>query len=158
MKRIPIYATYASDEWQRALVRPQAARRHDLLPQGLADGPDLLNRLSALGVFHSEWIFYGGFLWVRGVLNSPKRRFPARAERRERQGDLLRGAGGEDQLRGLPLSRHLLVRLSTLRVLEFRPNLFIIIFSILLPRRSSVITCNSTGKNTILHYLRNIYI
>ena len=36
-------------------------------------------QLSALSVSHSESVLYGAFLWARGVLNGPKRRFPARA-------------------------------------------------------------------------------
>jgi hypothetical protein len=48
-------------------------------------------RLSGLGIFHCESVLYGAFVWARRALNSPKRRFAARAvgarrwrERRER--------------------------------------------------------------------------
>ena len=36
-------------------------------------------RFSALSVFLSKSVFYGAFVWARRVLNSQKRRFPARA-------------------------------------------------------------------------------
>ena len=36
-------------------------------------------RLSALSVFHIKSVLYGVFVWAREVLNSQKRRFPARA-------------------------------------------------------------------------------
>ena len=36
-------------------------------------------RLSALSVSHRKSVFYGGFVWARGALNLPTRRFPARA-------------------------------------------------------------------------------
>ena len=36
-------------------------------------------RLSALSVSHSKSVLYGGFVWARRALNSPKRRFPTRA-------------------------------------------------------------------------------
>jgi hypothetical protein len=37
-------------------------------------------RLSGLSVFHSKISLYGVFVWAHRPLNSPKRRFPARAE------------------------------------------------------------------------------
>ena len=37
-------------------------------------------RLSTIGVPHSKSILYGVFVWARRALNSPKRRFSARAE------------------------------------------------------------------------------
>jgi hypothetical protein len=39
----------------------------------------LSERLSGLSVFHSKSLLYGAFVWARRVLNSQKRRFPARA-------------------------------------------------------------------------------
>jgi hypothetical protein len=36
-------------------------------------------RLSALCIYHSKSLLYGTFVWVHRALNSPKRRFPARA-------------------------------------------------------------------------------
>jgi hypothetical protein len=36
-------------------------------------------RLSALRVLYSESVLYAAFVWARRLLNSPKRRFPARA-------------------------------------------------------------------------------
>jgi hypothetical protein len=39
-------------------------------------------RLSTLSVSHSKSFFYGAFAWARRALNSPKRRFPARAVQR----------------------------------------------------------------------------
>jgi hypothetical protein len=50
-----------------------------------ANGPALRNcpgppgRSSALSVFLCKSVFYGAFVWTRRVLNSQKRRFPARA-------------------------------------------------------------------------------
>jgi hypothetical protein len=41
-------------------------------------------RLSALSVSLCESVFYGAFVWARGALNSPKRRFPARAGAQDR--------------------------------------------------------------------------
>jgi hypothetical protein len=41
--------------------------------------PGLSGRLSALSVSHSKSVLCGTFVWARSVLNSPKRRFPARA-------------------------------------------------------------------------------
>ena len=44
----------------------------------------LSGRLSALSsVFHSKSVLYGPFVRARGALNGPKRRFPARADRRD---------------------------------------------------------------------------
>ena len=37
-------------------------------------------RLGVLSVFHRDSILYGAFLWARRLLDSPKRRFLARAE------------------------------------------------------------------------------
>ena len=39
-------------------------------------------RLSALGLLHSKSVLYSTLVWARRVLNSPKRRFPARAVHR----------------------------------------------------------------------------
>ena len=39
-----------------------------------------LGRLSALSVFLCKSFFYGAFVWARRALNSPNRRFPARAD------------------------------------------------------------------------------
>ena len=39
----------------------------------------LPGRLRSLSAFHSESVLYGAFVWARWALNSPKRRFPARA-------------------------------------------------------------------------------
>jgi hypothetical protein len=36
--------------------------------------------LSALRVSYSKLVVYGAFMWARRALNSPKRRFPARAD------------------------------------------------------------------------------
>ena len=38
-------------------------------------------QLRALSILHSESFSYGAFVWARRALNSPKRRFPARAVR-----------------------------------------------------------------------------
>jgi hypothetical protein len=38
-------------------------------------------QLIALSVSHSKSVLYGILLWARAALNSPKRRFPARAGR-----------------------------------------------------------------------------
>ena len=43
------------------------------------DCPGPPGRLSALSVFLCKSVFYGAFVWARRVLNSQKRRFPARA-------------------------------------------------------------------------------
>jgi hypothetical protein len=54
-------------------------------------------RLSALRVFHIKSTLYGAFVWARRALNSPKRRFPARAARgagRHRRADDLPAAAG----------------------------------------------------------------
>jgi hypothetical protein len=40
----------------------------------------LPGRLSGLSDLHSKSIVYGGFVWVRGTLNGPKRRFLVGAE------------------------------------------------------------------------------
>jgi hypothetical protein len=41
--------------------------------------PGCRGRLSALSIFLCESVFYGTFVWARRALNSPKRRFLARA-------------------------------------------------------------------------------
>jgi hypothetical protein len=43
------------------------------------DGPGPPGRLSALSVLYSKSVLCGAFVWARRVLNSQKRRFPARA-------------------------------------------------------------------------------
>jgi hypothetical protein len=46
---------------------------------GLHHGPGPPGRLSVLSIFHSKSVSYGVFVWARRALNSPKRRFSARA-------------------------------------------------------------------------------
>ena len=41
--------------------------------------PGAVKRLSALSVFHSKSVLYGGFVWAHRALKHLKRRFPARA-------------------------------------------------------------------------------
>jgi hypothetical protein len=44
--------------------------------------------LSVLSFFHRKSVLYGAFLWVCRALNSPKRRFPTRAEHARRREEL----------------------------------------------------------------------
>ena len=49
---------------------------YDVPPDYCADPP---GRLSALSILYSRYSLYGGSVWACRDLNSPKRRFPARA-------------------------------------------------------------------------------
>jgi hypothetical protein len=64
---------------------PRARGRHHTVERVRAVRA-LPGRLSALSVYHSKSLLYGVlyFVWARRALNSPKRRFPARAESRSR--------------------------------------------------------------------------
>ena len=56
-----------------------AANKNNVLADLLETVRARPGRLSALSVFHSKSILYGACVWERRALNSPKRRFPARA-------------------------------------------------------------------------------
>ena len=62
------------------ILGAEATRRRPSLPVRARPG-----RSSALSVFPSKSVLYGGFVWARGALNGRKRRFPARAVAEEQR-------------------------------------------------------------------------
>jgi hypothetical protein len=67
-------------EWKAAFGRQYGAAEEERRAAIFAETVRLLpGRLSALSVSHSKSVLYGAFVWVCRALNSPKRRFPARA-------------------------------------------------------------------------------